>query len=227
MTKIIADPGSTHNGEFNSAMALVTIAADAGADAIKFQLLGDEQLGYGNIEMPWEWMPELIKHGKKKKIEVFASVFNISGVKYLQSIGCKSIKYPFSQQALSAELEMKYKGYWGGVKSAPKCPFDNIYSSCGWMDEARKNAINLFCIPEYPVPYQVAFDSVFDKFQGFSDHTLGISQSLRAAEAGAQFIEKHIRGDWASDTPDAKFAIKGYQLKELCKMVKNVKIGPK
>src|SRR3990167_392814 len=43
-TFIIAEAGVNHNGELNLAKQLIDIAADAGADAVKFQTFRAEQV---------------------------------------------------------------------------------------------------------------------------------------------------------------------------------------
>jgi sialic acid synthase SpsE len=82
------------------------------------------------------------------------------------------------------------------------------------------NYVSFYCIPEYPVRYQVDFEGLFPMFDGLSDHTLGFRQTIRAAEMGAQFIEKHFQGNWDSSCPDGCFALKPAQLDEMVKQLK-------
>ena len=204
MTKIIAEAGSTHDGEKKKALELIEIAADCGADAIKFQLLTQKELkGTGNVELLWKWMPDLIEWGDRHNIEVFASVFNEDGIKWLTHCGCKSIKFAYSQQEL----------YYGPMRMK----FDNTYISCDVMNrQINADHIHLYCIPEYPVPYMVDFENIFPQFDGFSSHCLGIRQDMKAIDMGAQYIEKHFQGSWHSPCPDAKFSIRPEELRELC-----------
>lgn len=209
MTKIIVDPGSNHNGDYGKAIELIKIAADCGADAVKFQLLTQKELkGTGNIELPWKWLPELIDHGKIYHIEVFASVFNEDGIKWLRACKCKSIKFAYSQQ--------KY----GEVTVGKGAEFEKIYMSCDVMTKPewpKKDClISLYCIPLYPVPYIVDFEGLFPRFDGWSSHTLGIKQDMKAISMGAKYVEKHFQCDWHSPTPDGKFSIRPKELRKLC-----------
>ena len=79
-TFVIAEAGSNHNGDLATAKALIDVAVEAGADAVKFQTfraaemyvedsgtveyLDDPRPIYEIIEameMPYEWIPELHK----------------------------------------------------------------------------------------------------------------------------------------------------------------------
>jgi len=202
--KIIGDPGSCHLGSFDRACDLVRIGKDSGLDAVKFQLLtGNESKG-GNIGMDWEWLPELIVLGDRLGVEVFASVFDKSGIDWVRKCGCKSIKFAYSQYLKYLQFNVLEK------------PFQNQYVSCDVMNERQiVNAIKLYCVPEYPVPYKIDFEGLFPRFDGFSSHCLGIEQDLNAVKAGAKFIEKHFQGDWDSDCPDGAFALRPKQLKQL------------
>lgn len=207
MTHITLDPGSTHNGDLHNARRLVEIAADIGASACKFQLLSANETKGGNIGMDWEWMPELIALGKEKGVEVFASVFDRSGWDYLLSLGCKSVKLSYSQ----AHKLDQYPHL---------APLETVYVSQDVMSPAlalrpaRKGdvkpgpmrLVRYYCLPLYPVPYVVDFEGLFPRFDGFSDHTLGIEQGFRAVQAGAKYLEFHFMGGWQSDTPDGRFA---------------------
>jgi len=212
MAKILAECGSTHNGDKRRAIELVDIAADAGCHAIKYQLLTGKELKGGNIELPWEWMPELMEHGVKRGIEVYASVFNIDGIRWLKKIGCNSIKFAYSQREL--------------LKSMAIHSFDNVYYSTDIMKGTNHLFTNLYCIPLYPVPYQVSFEGLFPLFEGFSSHTLGIEQDKRAIDMGAQYIEKHFMGKWETNCPDGKFAISPRQLGELCQYATRTEVAP-
>ncbi len=224
MAKTIVDPGSCHDGEMHKAVRLVELAADVGADAIKFQLLTDKESRNGNISIDWEWLPDLITIGKRKHIEVFASVFDRSGWDYVIKCGCKSVKLAYSQQA--------------AISTYPhRIPLERVYVSQDVMSPAislrpipinKQSApppmelIRLYCLPVYPVPYLVDFEGLFPRFNGFSSHCLGIEQEIRAVKAGAEVLEFHMCGDWVSDTPDGRFAKTPAMAEKLISTIRNM-----
>lgn len=211
MVKIIADPGSTHMGNLKQAKQLVKIAKDADCDAVKFQLFKTEHVESENIPLPYEWMSDLCEAGELLGIEVFASVWDQEGIDKLLECECKSIKLAYSQA---------HKTYALGE-------FTNVYKSFGVMNRQPKeyesdNVKHLYCIPEYPVKYMIDFEWIFVRFDGFSDHTLGYQQTIRAVEAGAKIIEKHFRPYGANvyKTPDGTFALDASLLSRMVKKVR-------
>jgi len=214
---IIGDPGSCHLGELSRAKTLISVGAEAGLDAVKFQLFRDKAIG--NIPMPDAWIPELVEHGKKKGVEVFASVWDQAGIDALAKAGCQSIKFAYS---------MRDSRYVKSVCLGGR--FERVYLSCNLMSDLTPlgadgdNVIHLYCIPEYPVPYQVHFAGLFnatehrEAFDGFSDHTLGIIQSVAALQMGARVIEKHycMGVQFDNDVPDGRFALSPKELGWLC-----------
>lgn len=209
--RIIGDPGSTHNGSLEKCKELVSIGKDCGLDAVKFQLLTQNELGNGNIGFDWETFPEILEHAYKVGTQVFASVFDQSGADWLKRNGVKKIKFSYSQRG---KLELYDRLHF----------FDEVFLSCGVMDgvvklgsNTIKNLTRLYCIPEYPVPYEINFENIFDRFDGFSDHSMGISQTLKARDAGCAIFEKHFKGDWETYCDDAKFALNPKELEKLCK----------
>jgi sialic acid synthase SpsE len=203
--KLIGDPGSCHLGDLDRAKELIRVGAESGLDAVKFQLFPNERkyTEGGNVYLPAAWMPELIEYGNEYSAEVFASIFpNTSAeaiglMDKLVEWNCKSIKAAYSQRVYG----------WVRVDALKK--FERVYVSGDYLDMPVDWAINLYCIPQYPVPFEVSFDRIFDKFQGFSDHTLGIRQTIRAIQKGAKVIEKHFKlGDGKDEQcPDGRFAI--------------------
>lgn len=209
--KIIGDPGSCHMGRLDLAKELIRVGAACGLNAVKFQLLtGTQTRGTGNIGLDWDYLPELMALGDNLGVEVFASVFDLDGILWLQRCHARSIKFAYSMPALvQPDLEQN---------------FDLVYVSLDVMRPLKhsgRNFISLYCIPEYPVRYVVDFEGIFPRFDGFSSHCLGIEQDVRAAEAGARYLEKHFTLDRADiDCPDHHFALRPKKLEELCKRIK-------
>jgi len=194
MTYIIVDPGSCHDGDLKKAEALVNLAKNAGADAIKFQLLTDKETkGTNNILLPWDWFPDLMELGEMLNIEVFASVFDDKGIKFLNGCSCDSIKFAHSQQDLFLLNDNSINA-------------SNIYVSSNWH-LPYEDCVNLWCVPQYPVPFELNFDYLFpNRYQGFSSHCMGGRQEIKAVEAGAKYLEFHTKGYWESECADAFFA---------------------
>jgi len=109
---IIAEAGSNHDQKFSQAIKLIEVAAEAGADAVKFQVfsaskiaantnariasLRNDKFGtygknlynfYKKFEMPKEWLPRLQKHAKECGIIFSATAFDEEAVDELAKIG--------------------------------------------------------------------------------------------------------------------------------------------
>ena len=97
-TYIIAEAGSNHNGKLKIAKKLIDVAAEAGVDAVKFQIFKAEEL-YSkytpnfsylkgkstyelikSVETPREWIKELAGYCKEKDIVFLASAFDFEAV---------------------------------------------------------------------------------------------------------------------------------------------------
>lgn len=107
-TYFIADIGSNHEGSLNRALKLIHLAAEAGADAVKFQhfraehivsdegfkSLGDKlghQAGwkqsvfetYKQYEVPWEWTSTLAAQCTLKGVQFLSTPYDIEAVDHL------------------------------------------------------------------------------------------------------------------------------------------------
>ena len=88
---IIAEVGANHRGDIENAFRFIDIAADAGADAVKFQHLKHNTIAadtmvydswhgkpigelsgfYKSAELPYEWTERLADYAKKKALCFF------------------------------------------------------------------------------------------------------------------------------------------------------------
>ena len=115
---IIAEAGVNHNGDRNRALALVDAAADAGADAVKFQTFDAEALAaadapkaaYQNettdaqesqlemlktLELPHDLHRELIGRCTKRGIGFLSTPFDIGSLHFLANdLGLQVLKIP-------------------------------------------------------------------------------------------------------------------------------------
>lgn len=114
---VIAEAGSNHNRDLETAKRLIDVAASAGADAVKFQtytaeglysrqtptmsylrdggLLNEQETVWDlikRIEMPWEWHADLAAHARKLEIDFLSTPFQEDAVDVLEAVNVPAYK---------------------------------------------------------------------------------------------------------------------------------------
>lgn len=247
-TFIIAEAGSNHNQNFDIAIELIDVAADAGADAVKFQTYSAETLyskktpefsylkGQNvydlvkSIELPRDWQQELAEYADKKGIIFLSTPFDYAAVDELDEIGVPAFKFA------SFEItDLELLGYAAAkqkkmIISTGMADLDEIEDAINTVRSVGNDDIVLLhCNSLYPAPPEVVnlraiatMREAFDLPVGFSDHTLGIHISLAAVAMGACVIEKHFTLHRGQPGPDHSFAIEPDELKELVRCVREI-----
>lgn len=124
---VIAEMSANHGGDFERALKIIRLAADCGADAIKFQayraetmtldcempgfvIAGDNPWAgrkffdlYASAATPYEWFPKLFEAARKAGITPFASPFDEAAVEMLESLDAPAYKIA-SFEAVDLEL---------------------------------------------------------------------------------------------------------------------------
>jgi N,N'-diacetyllegionaminate synthase len=210
---IIAEIGQNHEGNMNTAKYMIAVSKECGADLCKFQLFDPDKLYkpdfplYKEVkqaELSFEQAKDLFNYGEKIGIEVFFSVFDVERVKWCEEIGVKRYKIAYSQR----------KNH--GLRDAIPRSKESIVSS----DEGWDGDTTLFCIPKYPAKLEDfknfgwAFPVEFTRFDGLSDHYIGLDMSKIALARGAQIIEKHFALSHHQGV-DAEWSMTPSELKEL------------
>jgi len=211
---IAGDFGSCHLGRLDIAKELIHVAKECGLDAVKGQLWMGEKPP--NITFPLKYVGELKRYADEIGIDIYFSVWGIKPIIELRKLKIMSIKFSHSQRHKVAKF------YENNLYN-----FDRVYCSYSYLDDPPKfdkmELISYWCIPEYPVPYQIDFKpKIFERFNGFSDHTLSWNQTIAAVRNGAQYIEKHFRLEDKNQeqVPDGKFALKPKELEEMVRILK-------
>jgi len=242
---VIAEAGSNHNKNFEIAKKLIDAAADAKADAVKFQIFKADKLYSKNtpkfdylegknaydlikeIETPREWIKDLKKYCDKKKIYFLATPFDYEAVDLLEP-------YVPAYKIASFEIVDLDLVKYAAEKGKPMIISTGM-ANLGEIEDAintikstgNKDIIVLHCNSVYPTPSDIvnlkAIDTIKNAFNlpvGFSDHTLDIHIPLAAVARGSHVIEKHITLDRKMKGPDHSFALEPNDLK---KMIKNIR----
>ena len=234
---IIAEIGSNWEGNLSIAKKIIRECKRIGVDAIKFQMWRSSDLYSENhpdwkiikkSELTFKKAERIKKYADEQNMEFFCSVFYPEGVDYLESIGVKKYKIASRTCLLNDRhsletLERVSKtrkpviismGMGGNKKQIMK-----IFS------KSRKTFC--YCISEYPAPFEKIDWKKAIKYDGFSDHSLGIDAPFlfallkKQTRAKQISIEKHVKLK-NSKGPDASTSITTELLKELISNIRSI-----
>ncbi len=220
---IISELGHNHQGNIRLAKLMIEEVKTCGADICKFQLYDTDK-----IKKPWQSryfelkfselnkaeITELKKHCDKVGIEFMASAFDPERVQWLEEIGVKRHKIAsrsiFDQELIYA-MEKTGKPIIASLGAWDKKEFPKI------------KADFLYCVSEYPA--YISELPKFDKYSGFSDHSVGCYWAREAIKKGATIIEKHFTLDKTLPGHDQKGSAEPYELKDLVQFARQVERG--
>ena len=234
---IIAEIASNWEGSFIKATKLIQESKDAGADAVKFQMWRANDL-YDKKHPNWKFIKKseiTFEKAKKLKriadktgIEFFCSAFYPEAIDILEKLKVKRykiasrtclLKDPHSLETLESKSLTKKPVIISMGMGGSKKKIEKIFS--------KNKKTFCYCISEYPTNINKINWKTAIKFDGFSDHTLGITASIIFAILKKQnnssdiLIEKHVKLK-NSQGPDVSSSINTQELSELVKAVRNI-----
>ena len=243
-TFVIAEAGSNHNGDLETAKELIDVAADAGADAVKFQTFRAEDLYVDDREMvddpdestyallesleqPYEWIPELHEHCQSQDIQFMSSPFDERSAAELAEYvpAFKVASFTLSHHPFLEELATYDKPI---IMSTGAHEREEVEEAVAVLRESGVEDIALLhCVSSYPTPPEEInvraverLNREFDTVVGFSDHTVEPAIAPAAAVAlGASVVEKHFTLDKEMDGPDHSFALEPDGLQKMIEKI--------
>lgn len=176
---IIAEAGVNHNGNIDIAKKLVDVAAESGADIVKFQTFKSEncvsknaqkaeyQLQTTNkqesqldmikkLELDLETHNILISYCKQKNIEFLSTPFDIESVDLLHNLGLEIFKIPSGEITNLPYLRKIGKYNKQVILSTGMANLGEIESAIAVLVDSgtkRENITLLQCNTEYPTPF--------------------------------------------------------------------------
>jgi N-acetylneuraminate synthase len=245
---VIAEAGSNHNGDLDTAKKLIDVAADAGADAVKFQTfraedlyvkdsgdveyLEDERSIYEiieSMEMPYEWIPELHDYCHEKGVQFMSTPFDERSAEELAEYvpGWKVASYTMSHHPFLRTLAKTDKPI---IMSTGAHELTEVRETVDVLREAGcEDLVLLQCVAAYPTPLGSinvrvveTLQEEFDVYSGLSDHTMDPTAAPAATVAlGGKVVEKHYTLDKKMEGPDHQFALEPDELDAMVTAIRN------
>ncbi|MFA5097246.1 MAG: N-acetylneuraminate synthase family protein [Candidatus Margulisiibacteriota bacterium] len=238
---VILEMANAHDGSAQIAGQIVDAAADAGADAIKFQLFTADELAvpdfsyyelYKKLQMPLETWKGLVKHAKDKGLDVLFDVFGLESANTAFDLNAAGIKVHNADISNYELLRSIAKMKLPVILSCGGSYVSEIHKA---MDILKKNGTDkimlMFGIQSYPTQPEDSFlakiQLLNDEFSvpvGFAPHLEGGSQEAvlvpgLAVAAGAKAVEVHLTLDRSKKLPDYFSSLEPGELKQMLSAV--------
>jgi sialic acid synthase SpsE len=246
-TYVIAEAGANHNRDHGIARELIDVAAEAGVDAVKFQVYTGSTLystktpGFKYLEdgrspaellddiaLPREWLPDLAEHARGRGLAFFATPFDDDAVETLSAVGVPAMKIASFELV---DLSLIRRTAAAGVPiilSTGMATYGEIEDALGAVAETGNSEVALLrCASVYPASATImnlrameTMRSAFGVPVGLSDHTTGIAVPTAAAALGAELLEKHFTLSREMKGPDHPFALQPDELRAMVSAVR-------
>jgi len=251
-TYIIAEAGVNHNGDMELAKQLIDVAADAKADAVKFQSFKTESLILESVEkaayqksttgvedsqfqmlkkleMSIEQMKELKGYCEEKGITFITTPFDEDSLDELDELDVPAYKISSTDLTNIAFIEKVAAKNKPMILSTGMSYLEEIESVLEQVHAINQDVIILQCTGNYPTQADNinlkildTFKSTFNVLVGFSDHSEGVGASPFAVALGAKLIEKHFTLDKDMEGPDHAASLSPDELKNLVSSIRTV-----
>lgn len=207
-TYIIAEFGVNHNGSFERALEGIKAAAEAGADAIKFQTYTAKELvvkgtpkfwkseggDVGNDQYeayealggaPYEWYPKLMAYCDELGIEFLSTPFSFAAADYLNSIGMKAFKVASSDMMTLPYLEHIAKYGKPIFLSTGAATMEEVKEAVKTIENAGNDQIVVMqCTLKYPTPPEYANFNVIKTYKKeFPFKVIGLSDHTLGSQS--------------------------------------------
>jgi N,N'-diacetyllegionaminate synthase len=250
---VIAEIGINHNGSASQAEKLIDAAAQAGADAVKFQSFRADRLlipsrdryaqqtdgaesAYQMLrrcELSFEDQEKLKNHADERGVLFFSTPFDEESVDFLDGIGAPVFKIA-SADITHVPLLRHVASKGKPILLSTGMSFLSEVADAIWnlRSSGAKEILLMHCVSTYPAAPQhmnlrtlQTLQSYFELSVGLSDHSEGTLLSLVAVALGAVVIEKHFTLDKQAPGPDHKASMDPTDLRQLVRSLRDVEVS--
>lgn len=244
---LVAEIGNNHEGDVQRAARMIAAAAEAGADAVKFQTIVPEQLVSSDqhdrlaqlrrFQLSRDDHALLAREAARVGVIFFSTPFALSAVEWLDPL-VPAFKvasgdndfWPLLDRIARTGKPMIVSLGLGGLDRASAIA---AYCHDAWRRHgvASGGLALLHCVSAYPTPEASAGLGALRSLReldvtiGYSDHTIGTKAAELAVAAGARVIEKHFTLDKAqSSFRDHQLSADPADLRELAAAIRRAEL---
>ena len=250
--KIIAEIGINHNGDMGICKKLIDVAADSGANCVKFQKRDIDQVytqdfldssresQWGTtqreqktgLEFSAEQYQEIEDYCKSKDLEWFASAWDVNSQKFLRQFNSKYNKVA-SAMIVHTELlkEIASEGKHTFI-STGMTTYDDIQDAVNIFRKANCSFELMHTVSTYPMKDEDAnlnmIKTLREKFDcnvGYSGHEVGLAVSYAAAALGITSLERHITLDRSMYGSDQSASVEPSGYRQLVGAVRKIELA--
>ncbi|MCH6469392.1 N-acetylneuraminate synthase family protein [Sinomonas terrae] len=244
---VIAEIGNNHNGSVDLARRLVDLAADAGADAVKFQLRDldalyrqaggssvGEDLGaqytldlLSRFSLPAGKLFDVFDHCGDRGIDVMCTPWDGPSVGALVDYGIPALKIASADLTNHGLLREAASTGLPLVLSTGMSREDEIRESSALIRGFGASFALLHCQSSYPAPFKDVNLAYMDRLAeigqcivGYSGHERGYHVPVAAVARGAKIIEKHFTLDVSMEGNDHKVSLLPHEFAEMVRWIR-------
>jgi N-acetylneuraminate synthase len=246
---IVAEIGINHNGDMSICKDLIDIAVASGCNAVKFQKRDLDKVYTREFldsprESPWgttqreqkaglefgkDEYKEIAKYCKEKRIEWFASAWDLNSQKFLQQFNCKYNKVASAMIVYKELLEMIAREGKHTFISTGMTNYDDIQKAVDIFNKENCSFELMHTISTYPMKEENAnlkiINTLREKYKcdvGYSGHEAGLAVSYASAALGITSLERHITTDRSLYGSDQSASIEPLGLTQLVGAVRKI-----
>jgi N,N'-diacetyllegionaminate synthase len=248
-TFVVAEIGNNHDGSMGQARALIEAAAEAGADAVKFQthIAEAEMLPSTptpphfdeprfeftrRMELDFEQHALLKAFAEERGLVFFSSPFSVEAVELLERLEVPAYKLASGEVTNPPVVEAVAATGRPVLVSTGMSGLDEIEGAVAILRDRGSPFLIMQCTSAYPCPPErvnlSAMRSLRERFDcpvGLSDHTPDIYTAIAAVALGASCIEKHFTLSRRLYGPDHHASLEPRDLARLVEGVRQVEVA--
>ena len=249
---VIAEGGVNHNGSPELAFRLVEAAADARADAVKFQTFdpatlaaagaptaeyqrrsgsgADQRAMLATLALPAEAWAAIRDHAHDRGLVFLSTPFDDASADLLEGLGVPAFKIASGELTNLPFIERLARRGRPLLVSTGMADMVEVAQAVDAIAAAGDPPLALLhCVSSYPARAADAnlraiatMRAAFGVPVGWSDHTLGIELPLAAVAAGAVLVEKHLTLDRMMTGPDHAASLEPQELRAMVSGIRTV-----
>ena len=235
---VVVEVGINARTDVELAKSFIDAAAEAGADAVKFQThMPDEEMVRSEMERldageVYEAVADatlsaadhrrLQAHCESVDVTFLSTPFSAAGVDLLDDLGVPAIKIGSGELTNHEILARAADVGVPLIVSTGMSERSEIRDTVAFLRDRDVEFVLLYCVSAYPAdPELFNLDLIpelreeFDVPVGLSDHSLGVGVAPLAMARGAAVVEKHFTLDRRLPGPDQSVSIEPDELEEL------------